>query len=75
MNYYILMRYLLHRTYSRYLIAFLQVIRFPADFGHLFKEKYIDLDMQDDLERSEIINWCRTTKPVLALRTTGLFDI
>lgn len=58
-------------NYSKYLIALPPLNTFPQEFRDLFKDKYIDLDMQDDLERAEVINWCRTTKPVYAVRTTG----
>lgn len=63
-----------NRTYNKYLIALAVLDTFPAEFCHIYKDKYIDLDMQDDLQRTDVINWCRTTKPVHALRTTGLIS-
>ena len=44
----------------------------PQQFTEMYKNAIIDLDMKDDLERSDVINWCRTAKPLYPLKTTGL---
>ena len=59
------------RKYHKYTVSLPPLSSYPDEFQQQYKDALIDLDMKDDLERSEVINWCRTTKQLYPLKTTG----
>ncbi|KAH3727329.1 tumor necrosis factor alpha-induced protein 3-like [Dreissena polymorpha] len=58
-------------AYSKYQIALPSSKLFPRSFHDAMLEALVDRDMLDDLEQERIINWCRTTKKLYPLKTTG----
>ena len=59
------------RLFHCYSVLLLPLDRYPEEFRHLYSDAIFDLDMKDDLERSKVINWCRTTRPLYPVKTTG----
>jgi hypothetical protein len=41
------------------------------DFKQFYNLNILDLDVKDDLQRSKVINWCRTAKTLYPLKTRG----
>jgi len=60
------------RVYYKYQIAVSSFNSTPGEFRQMVQDAVYDRDMKQDLENSHVINWCRTTKPLIALKTTGL---
>ena len=51
----------------------MNLIQCAQQFAQMYKNAVIDLDMKEDLERSKVINWCRTAKPLYPMKTTGIY--
>lgn len=60
--------FMLFHSYSVLLIP---LDRYPDEFRHLYSDAIFDLDMKDDLERSNVINWCRTVRTLYPVKTTA----
>ncbi|XP_022294092.2 tumor necrosis factor alpha-induced protein 3-like isoform X3 [Crassostrea virginica] len=41
------------------------------EFKHFYNLIVLDLDVKDDLQRSKVINWCRTSKKLCPIKTRG----
>lgn len=59
------------KKYHKYSIILPPYHLYPEGQQEIYINSLVDLDMKDDLERAKVINWCKTNKPLVPLKTTG----
>ncbi|KAL5010302.1 hypothetical protein ScPMuIL_012607 [Solemya velum] len=59
------------KKYHKYSVTLPPYQLYPPELQDIYTRSLLDLDMKDDLERGKVINWCKTTKPLVPLKTTG----
>ncbi|KAK3580689.1 hypothetical protein CHS0354_017970 [Potamilus streckersoni] len=59
------------QTFAAFQSSLINLHDYPDDFRNYFEESFLDMDLLQDLERSKVINWCRTVKRLYPLKTTG----
>lgn len=59
------------RKVSSFTVQLRTFCTYPEDFQRQLLKAIVDVDMQLDLQRQKIINWCRTAKLLLPLKVKG----